>query len=244
MPTMSALDDLFSRLPIGQIADKLGVDQDTAARAVAVALPTILGGMKANADDPRGADRLAKALADHDDDDDFDVASVDEADGRKIVKHVFGKEQDAVVDRLANAPQLGGLSSGLLVKLLPLLAPLIMKFLGGMFSGKRAAPSRAAASEDRPGGGIGDILGGLLGGGSGGASGGGLGSILGSMFGKGDSGGGLGDMLGGLFGGGDEPEERRTTSRSGKRVQRVDEEQDSGGGLMDILGGLLGGGTR
>ncbi|MFF2389214.1 DUF937 domain-containing protein [Agromyces sp. NPDC058104] len=206
---MPALDDIIADLPIGDIAAKLGVDEATAKQAVGDALPALLAGMGANAADPAGAASLEKAVASHDPklvEGGVNLADVDEADGEKIVKNVFGGNTDQVVQALDKKE--GG-SGNLIGKLLPILAPIVMSFLAKQFQQKQGAPAESEAS----GGGIGDLLGGLLGGGSGGGGGsaGGidLGGILGGLLGGGSggaggsgSGGGLGDLLGGLLGGG------------------------------------------
>jgi hypothetical protein len=176
---MSNVDDLMSQIPIGQLASQLGVSEAEAQQAVQAALPALLSGMQANAQDPGGAASLQKAIGEHDGtllEGGVDLSQVDTSDGEKIVKNVFGDNQEAVVNQLGGV---GGLSGGTIAKLLPLLAPLLMSFLGKSFGG---GSSSAQASGDS-GGGIGDILGGLLGGGGGGL-------------------GGLGDVLGGLLGGG------------------------------------------
>ena len=129
-----------------------------------------------------------------------DIGQVDVDDGQKIVHHVFGDNEEAVADQLS---AFGGLDSGMMMKLLPMLAPLLMSFLGKSFGGGGAAASqvdsgRGAAvddtsgldsgmapsldgGDDAAGGGLGDLLGGLLGGGGGG----GLGDLLGGLLGKG-----------------------------------------------------------
>lgn len=214
---MAAIDDIIADLPMADIAARLGVDEATATSAVNEALPALLAGMGANATDPAGAASLEKAVAQHDPElvqGGVNLGDVDEADGEKIVKNVFGGNTDQVVHALDTKS--GGGIGGVVVKLLPILAPIVLSFLAAQFQKKQQAPeAKADASGDGGGGGIGDILGGLLGGG--GASGGGS-----------DGGGGLGDLLGGLLGGGG------ASSGSG----------GSGGGLGDILGGLLGGGKR
>jgi hypothetical protein len=215
---MAGLDDIIDNLPIGDIAKKLGVDEATARKAIDDALPALVAGMGANATDPAGAASLEKAVVTHDPklvEGGVNLDDVDEADGRKIVRNVFGGNTDQVVGAL-DKKEGGG---DLIAKLLPILAPIVLSFLAQQFQKKQApkpsaTPSQAPASS---GGGITDVLGGLLGGGSGsGGSGGG-------------SGGGLGDLLGGLLGGG--------SSGSGASGA-------SGGGLGDLLGGLLGGGKR
>jgi hypothetical protein len=122
-----------------------------------------------------------------------DLGQVDSDDGAKIVRNVFGDNEDQIVNRLGGLGdgKGGGLDSGLLRKALPILAPLVLAFLAKSFGGRGQGAQ----------GGGGDILAGLLGGGSGG--GGGLGDILGGIVGGGGGGGGgLGDVLGGLLGGG------------------------------------------
>jgi hypothetical protein len=173
------IDALVSQLPMDQLARRLGVSESEAEGAVRQALPALLGGMNANAQDPAGAASLATALGEHDDDlleGGIDLDQVDTADGEKIVRNVFGDNEPQVVDTLGGLS--GGASSGLMAKLLPMLAPLVLSFLAKQFAGGKASGGAHG------GGGLGDLLGGLLGG-----QGGGLG-------------GGLDDLLGGLLGGG------------------------------------------
>ena len=129
----------------------------------------------------------------------MNLDEVDEDDGDKIVHNVFGDHTDQVVQKLGSTESGGG--QGIIQKLLPILAPIVLSFLASQFT-KRSQPGGGSAqAEAAPGGGggggIGDILGGLLGGGgsaSGGTSSGGSGG--------GGTLGGLGDLLGGLLGGG------------------------------------------
>ncbi|MCM3657876.1 DUF937 domain-containing protein [Agromyces mediolanus] len=200
---MAALDELMSSLPIGDIAKKLGVDEATATQAVEQALPALLAGMGANAQDQAGAASLQKAVSKHDPalvEGGVNLADVDEEDGKKIVKNVFGQNTDQVVQALDQKQ--GGGAGDLIGKLLPILAPIVLSFLAQQFTKK-------STGGESQGGGIGDLLGGLLGGGFGGgaqAQGGGLGDLLGGLFGGGSGGGsqaqggGLGDLLGGLGG--------------------------------------------
>ena len=194
---MSNIDDLVAQIPIGQLASQLGVSEAEAEQAVRAALPALVGGMQANAQDPAGAASLQRAIGQHDGtllEGGVDLGQVDTDDGAKIVHNIFGGNEDAVVNQLGG---LGGLGGGMISKLLPMLAPLLMSFLGKSFGGggsdapasggstsgmgPGAAPSKPA-EDSGDGGGLGDLLGGLLGGG-----GGGLGDII----------GGLGGLLGG-----------------------------------------------
>ena len=191
---MTDLNDLLAHIPTDQIAARLGIDPATADAAIRQVLPALVGGLHANAQDPAGAASLAGAVGAHDPallDGGVNVDQIDTADGAKIVGHVFGDNHQQVVNQLGG---MGGASitSGLVGKLLPLLAPIVMSFLakrllGGGGSGA-AAGGTGGATGGSGGGGLADILGSLLGGGKGGGSVGGfdLGSIL----------GGLGGLLG------------------------------------------------
>lgn len=209
------LDDILEQIPVDQIAGRLGVDTDTARNAISVSLPALVGGMQANAQDPSGAASLASALGQHDNDlldslaaGGLDVGQVDTADGQNIVGHVFGDNQPQVVSQLAGA---SGAGSGLIAKLLPMLAPIVMSYLAKRVLGGAGAGSGSGSGGGL--GGLGDVLGNVLGGGGagGGAGGGGLADILGQVLGGGRGGsapsgqaGGIdiGDLLGGLLGGG------------------------------------------
>lgn len=186
---MSDLNDLIAQLPIGSIAQALGVDEATANQAVQAALPALLGGLDANAQDEAGAASLQQALLQHEDrlpgDGQIDVDAIDTDDGDKIVGHVFGDQTDAVAQQLGGLG--GGLSSGLIRKLLPMLAPIVMSYIAKRMRGGGGQQQQASSG----GGGLGDLLGGLLQSGLGGGGGG-----------QSSGGGGILDMLGGLLGGG------------------------------------------
>lgn len=190
------IDEILKQVPIGDIAQKLGVSEDVARQAVQEGGAALLGGLAKNAETPEGSAAIEAALAKHDG---FSGAAslddVDEADGQKIVSHVFGGNADQVAQTLTNDQKTAGIDFG---KLLPILAPIVM---GLIANGQKGASNGG-------GGGLGDILGGLLGGGQqqqGQTSGGGgLGDILGGLgglLGGGNSGSGGGIDIGGLIGG-------------------------------------------
>ncbi len=61
----SLIDDLMGQMqgaPLGQIAQQLGTDPATASNAIAAALPTLVGALGHNAQQPGGADALFNAL--------------------------------------------------------------------------------------------------------------------------------------------------------------------------------------
>lgn len=196
---MAAYDDIIANIPISDLARRLGVDETTARQAVDEALPALLGGMGANAQDPAGAASLERAVQQHPArlfEGGVNLDEVDEQDGDKIVHNVFGANTDQVVQKLGSTD--GGGGQGIIQKLLPILAPIVLSFLASQFAKRQQGGGADPAQADAPtggGGGIGDILGGLLGGGGSTSSAGGAGGGGGML-------GGLGDLLGGLLGGG------------------------------------------
>ena len=234
---MSEIDEILNQVPMDQVAAALGVDQSEAEEATRTAIPALLGGMQANAADPAGAASLTSAVADHDTSAlGADLDQIDTQDGQRIVQNVFGDQTSDVVARLGGATP--GAGSGLIQKLLPILAPIVMAYLAKKLQGAGAGSTSAAAADD-PMGGLGGVLGG-----SGGAGAGGLGDVLGSVLGggvagagsgAGAQGGGIGDILGQVLGGG-----------GGSQTQPGTPTGQGGIGdlLGGVLGGLLGGGKR
>ena len=200
---MDAVDEILGQIPLDQLAQQMGVDEATAEQAVRSAVPALLGGMAANAQDPGGAASLERAVAQHTSNplEGLGLGGVDTGDGEKIVGHVFGDNTDQVVNKLGESS--GG--KGLMSQLLPILAPIILSMLAGKFmkgqAGGPATPGGPTPSGSGPGG-LEDLLGG---GAAGGSGGGGIGDLLGGLLGGGPSGGSagdIGDLLGGLLGGG------------------------------------------
>jgi hypothetical protein len=178
---VTIVDDLLSQIPMGQLAGRLGVDQQTAEQATRQALPALLSGMHANAQNPDGARSLANAIGQHDNnllDGGVDVDQVDTSEGNKIVQNVFGDNRGQVVNQLGGIGGAGG--SEVMGKLLPMLAPIVMSYLARRFTsgGGGTAPASAPGGS----GGLGEVLGGLLGGAG---QTGGLGEVLGGLLGQG-----------------------------------------------------------
>ncbi len=195
---MSAVEDILADIPMDQLAAQLGVDEATAEQAARQAIPALLGGMQANAEDPAGARSLAGALGDHPSDlidGGVSLDQVDANDGEKIVGNIFGPNQDQVAQTLGG--NLGGQAGGLIQRLLPILAPIVLAYLS-----KRLMGQRQGSGPDDP-------LGSILGGGATGSSNP-LNDLLSSMLGDGAAGGGSSqssggsilDILGGLLGSG------------------------------------------
>ena len=211
---MNDIEGLISQIPLSQVADTLGVDEQTASEAVRAAIPALVGGLGANAQDPSGEASLAEALGQHQDADPeslFDLGAQDPQDGQKIVQHIFGGNTDQVVNQLAGART--ALGSGMLTKLLPLLAPIVLKWLASQWSQRSGGAASTSGGQTSSGGGVGQAPAGFPTNNNAGAQqpqagaqeqaqqSGGLGDLLGGLLG-GSGGGGLGDLLGGLLGGG------------------------------------------
>ena len=174
---------------IGSIAKQLGVNEQVAQMGAEALLPSILGGFKKTAQaQPSGLDGLGGILGQLGGGGLFDSVVSPEPtpveQGNDVLGQIFGtKEVSRTV--AGHAAEQTGIDSGMLKKMLPILAMLVAGYL-------------AKQGGDQQGGGLGGLLGGLLGGG-GQAAGGGLGGILGSVLGGGQStapagGGGLGGL--------------------------------------------------
>ena len=198
---MAGLDDLFNQIPVADIASKLGADEGEVNQAIQTLVPTLLGTLQENvqADDIDSAHLESVVVAEGEGDVLTGGVNVDQLDlgqGNQMIASLFGgNDTNQVASALAGAGAGGG---DLIKRLLPMLAPIVLAYVGKQFQQKSAGAGAQAA----PGGGMGDILGSILGGAAGGgAANNPLGSILGSVLGGGQ-GGALGNILGGLLRGG------------------------------------------
>jgi hypothetical protein len=189
---MAGLDDLFAQIPTSDIASKIGVNEAEVDKAVQLLVPVLVGGLHENAQDPDHATKIesaatsARGLLDTG----VNVDQVDENEGQQAIAKIFGGNDAAQV---ANALAGGGAgNSDLLQKLLPILAPIVLAYIGKQMT-QKSAPT-PAKEEAASGGALNDVLGNILGGmASGNKS---LGSVLGGALGN-----KAGDILGGLLGG-------------------------------------------
>lgn len=195
---MADLDDLFAQIPVQDIASQLGADSADVDNTIRTLVPVLVSGLSHHAQDPGQADTIVNTAAT------FaaqgllnNPEAAEQSDGHQVISTLFGgNDTGQVAAALAGA---GGGNNELLQKLLPIIAPIVLAYIGKQLSGHGAEPAQQQAS----GGGLGDILGGILGGmtgGGGGAKSQSMGSILGNMIG-GKTGGAIGDVLGSLLGG-------------------------------------------
>jgi hypothetical protein len=198
---MAGLDELFNQIPTQEIAGKLGADEGEVDSAIRTLVPALVGGIQQNvhADDidssklesdviQQGASGLL--------DGGVSVDQVDAKEGDQYVARIFGgNDSNAVASALAGG---GAGNSDLIKKLLPILAPIVLAYIGKQLT-KNSSPAEPR-TQSAGSGGLGDVLGSILGGAGGSGGNNPLGSILGSVLG-GNKGGAIGDILGGLLGG-------------------------------------------
>lgn len=114
------------------LAPRLGVSEATAQQAVMVAVPLILAALARNAAQPEGAKELHEAVNKDHDGSIFDnlggyLGNPQGANGAGILGHVFGGQQAAVQNNLAQATGLDPTAAG---SILETVAPLVMGAVG------------------------------------------------------------------------------------------------------------------
>jgi hypothetical protein len=208
MNIMDILQGQLSDDMIGQISQQIGAEPQQTAQAAQGAFATLLGGLANNASSENGLASLAGALdRDHDGSilDDLmgmaggllsgQQAASPAANGFGILGHILGG-QDQQEQAAQHIGQSSGLSAGQVMKLLPILAPIVMGVLGkaksqGNLGIGDLASILMGGTQQAQQGGFGDLLG----------------SVLGSVMGGGQqqqpqaqAGDMLATVLGGLFG--------------------------------------------
>jgi hypothetical protein len=158
---MAGLDDLYAQIPTSEIANKLGADEGEVDTAIRTLVPALLSGLQQNSEDPEHADKIETIASGH--------AEGGESDGHQAVATLFGGSD---ADQVASALAQGGAgNSDLLKKLLPVLIPIVLAYIGNQLKSGGGATKKEEASGgilgnvlSGKGGALGDILGGLLGG--------------------------------------------------------------------------------
>jgi hypothetical protein len=210
---MDLINSDLGKQIIGSITQQTGISEQQAGSVVANGLPEILGKLQQN-NDSDGGGLLGALLGGKHDGSILDnvggyLNGGNFDDGGKILGHVFGNDTASVENSLSEKT---GVSSSIISKILPMLMPIIMGYLGKQVSNGGVSDS----------GGLGSILGSVLGGGNqqGGSSMGG--NILTSMLDQdGDGQLGLGDAITAI-------------------TKNSDSSSQSSGGLGGLLGKLFG----
>lgn len=114
------------------IAQRFGISESTANTAIQMAVPLILTALARNASQPQEAQNLHQAVATDHDGSILDnvmgyLQNPQSANGAGILGHVFGGQQPAIENNLAQAT---GMDQSSASGLLETLAPLVMGSLG------------------------------------------------------------------------------------------------------------------
>ena len=140
MSTMLSADSLQG------LGKKTQSSQTDVMNVLTSALPAMLNGASAQANDAKTASGFVGALADHAKDNTSDLSAftskVDLADGQKILKHLLGSSTQATTQ---TAAQSAGVSEAKAGNILSGAAPLLMSLLGQQTAqGKDAASNNAS----------------------------------------------------------------------------------------------------
>lgn len=210
MDLMQILQSQLSDDVVGQISEHIGAKPEQTAVAANDIFATLLGGLANNVSSENGLSSLGSAL-----DRDHDGSVVDDlmgmvggmlqgnqagnaTNGAGILGHILGGQQEPVAQQIS---QSSGLNMSQVMKLMPILAPIVMSVLGkarnqgGLDLGSIAQILMGSAQNNSQQGGMGDLLGSILGGVMGGGQqqqpqqqqnqgGIDLGGLLGGLFGK------------------------------------------------------------
>ena len=196
---MNLTDILAQAGGLQSVARDLGLSEDQAAAGADALLPAILGGMKKQAQaQPSGLEGLGGLLGQLGGggllEQVLGAQPTDPRQGNEVLGQIFGSKDvsRAVAD---NAASQSGLDSGVLRKMLPLLAMLVTGYMAKQAGGAGQQPSMGEGSSGL--GGLMGSLGGLFGGANAGTGAGGppaLGGLSGMLDLNGD-GNALDDIL-------------------------------------------------
>lgn len=164
MDITSLIGTLLSSDSVSGVSKTTKASNSDVTSILTAALPVLLNGAKAQAEDKSTAASFSKALASHGKEDTSDVASflknVDMEDGSKIISHLLGNDKSAINDIAEKA----GTSTKTTTNVLSAAAPLLMSLLGQKDNNAdddNALGSIAAALIKNID--VGDVIGGLLG---------------------------------------------------------------------------------
>lgn len=132
---MSSLELIMKQLSnketLQQLGQSVNAKPGKVKKATELGISTLMEALNRNTNTQEGAEALAKALEQHQDDDVDDISSflkkVDTNDGAKIIEHILGSKSKSVQTKLAKK---AGMDSDQIGKLLIQFAPMILSLLG------------------------------------------------------------------------------------------------------------------
>ena len=198
------LGTLTSNDSVNSVSKKTGVSSKLTSKLLMMAIPLLISYMTKNASKKKGAQSLLGALTQHTSTDTVSnqVANADTEDGAKIIAHILGQDQNAVLNNLANETNL---SPSQVNSVLSNIAPALLNSLGTATNSTAAKkkPSTSGKVDLSDGLDLSDLMG-LLGGTSNkkpSTATNLLGSLLGGSSNKKPAANDLTGMLGSLLGG-------------------------------------------
>ncbi len=182
MDLMQLLQSQLNSNVISQISQQIGATEEQTATATQGIFASLVGGLANNAASPSGLSALNAALdRDHDGSILDDIvgmvggmaqASSPATNGLGILGHILGDKQDQVAQHVSQA---SGLNMGQIMKLMPILAPIVMGLIGKLRNSNASQPSSGGglfdlaqilmgSAQSAQSGGFGDLIGTVLGG--------------------------------------------------------------------------------
>lgn len=129
--TAELLSQIISADTLSELGKASGASKSEVKSVLTAAVPVLLQGMQNNAGTKSGEASLTKAISDHAADDTSDIAAffqkADAEDGKKILAHVLGGENDEIQKAVAKKT---GVSKSKTGTILALAAPLLLSLLG------------------------------------------------------------------------------------------------------------------
>lgn len=147
------LSSMLSSGSVNNLSGKTGLSSQQVAKLVRLALPILLKAMTGNASSASGLASLVGALTQHTSKSSFadQIGEADTRDGSRIIRHILGSEEDAVVSRLAGE---SGASADQVSALLSMIAPALMS---GVSAASEAQVQSQTLSQAAPAGGVFDL---------------------------------------------------------------------------------------
>ncbi|MCR5611364.1 MAG: DUF937 domain-containing protein [Clostridiales bacterium] len=153
---LNSIGELLAGGGTSAIGKRLKLKQGDVAQVLSNGIPSMIAGMQNNASSADGAASLSHALADHSKDSLADIGAflknADLDDGKKILGHIFGGNQNEIIKDISAKT---GVTKGKTTSILALVAPLLLSLLGNQQQSQQQSAGFSLAG----------LLGGLLGGG-------------------------------------------------------------------------------
>ena len=149
------LGSLLSNSSLGSLSNNTGVQKPELSKLLILALPLILKYMTSNSQSQSGLSSLFGALGAHQNRGTVEsqIENADTEDGQKILGHIFGNDEDQVVNQLAKE---SGVDAGDVMNVLGTIAPYVMS---GLSAATQSAHTQQTSGVDLSDGlDVGDLM--------------------------------------------------------------------------------------